>query len=114
MSNCRIRRVFLGAGTVSAPGQGQKLGTDTGFPHPSFAWGGLARQFLSWLNTVAATSVPRIYFARPHRAARTACSVVRCCLMASSVPPRVRLALHRLRAWTDMGGLTAQRLRGAS
>ena len=34
----------------------------------------------------------------------------RCCLMASSVYPRARLALHRLWAWIDTGGLTAQRL----
>jgi len=31
-------------------------------------------------------------------------------LMASSVRPRARLALYRLWAWTDTGGLTAQPL----
>ena len=41
---------------------------------------------------------------------RTVRSVVRRCLMASAVHPRARPALHRLWAWTDTGGLTAQRL----
>ena len=40
---------------------------------------------------------------------RQARSGGRCSLMASAVHPRARLALHRLWAWTDTGGLTAQR-----